>query len=62
MTIKCVIYTRKSTEHGLEQEFNSLQNQELARHILHPRDLMAGSITRPIVMRQYLVELWNGQH
>lgn len=26
--IKCAIYTRKSTEHGLEQEFNSLQNQE----------------------------------
>jgi len=30
MTIKCAIYTRKSTEHGLEQEFNSLQNQEEA--------------------------------
>lgn len=28
MTLKCAIYTRKSTEHGLEQEFNSLQNQE----------------------------------
>ena len=28
MTVKCAIYTRKSTEHGLEQEFNSLQNQE----------------------------------
>ena len=28
MTIRCAIYTRKSTEHGLEQEFNSLQNQE----------------------------------
>ncbi len=30
MTIKCAIYTRKSTEHGLDQEFNSLQNQEEA--------------------------------
>lgn len=30
MTIKCAVYTRKSTEHGLEQEFNSLQNQEEA--------------------------------
>lgn len=30
MTIKCVIYTRKSTEHGLDMEFNSLQNQEEA--------------------------------
>lgn len=30
MTIKCAIYTRKSTEHGLDMEFNSLQNQEEA--------------------------------
>ena len=28
--IQCAIYVRKSTEHGLEQEFNSLDNQELA--------------------------------
>ena len=28
MTIKCAVYVRKSTEHGLEQEFNSLLNQE----------------------------------
>lgn len=28
--IRCAIYTRKSTEHGLELEFNSLQNQEEA--------------------------------
>ncbi len=28
MTLKCAIYTRKSTEHGLDMEFNSLQNQE----------------------------------
>ena len=28
--IKCAIYVRKSTEHGLEQEFNSLDNQEQA--------------------------------
>lgn len=26
--IHCAIYTRKSTEHGLDMEFNSLQNQE----------------------------------
>src|SRR5574344_2062299 len=30
MTIKCAIYTRKSTEHGLDMECNSLQNQEEA--------------------------------
>lgn len=28
--INCAIYARKSTEHGLEQEFNSLNNQEEA--------------------------------
>lgn len=26
--VNCAIYTRKSTEHGLDMEFNSLQNQE----------------------------------
>ena len=26
-TIRCAIYTRKSTEEGLEQEFNSLDAQ-----------------------------------
>jgi DNA invertase Pin-like site-specific DNA recombinase len=30
MTIRCAIYTRKSTEEGLEQQFNSLDNQRLA--------------------------------
>ena len=28
MPNKCAIYVRKSTEHGLDMEFNSLQNQE----------------------------------
>src|SRR5574344_325563 len=28
--IRCAVYVRKSTEHGLEQEFNSLYNQEAA--------------------------------
>src|SRR5919202_1386305 len=28
--LRCTIYTRKSTEHGLEQEFNSLDNQREA--------------------------------
>ncbi|MBQ3785387.1 MAG: recombinase family protein, partial [Alphaproteobacteria bacterium] len=29
MTVnRCAIYVRKSTEHGLDMEFNSLQNQE----------------------------------
>src|SRR4051794_26585074 len=29
-TLRCAIYTRKSTEEGLEQEFNSLQAQREA--------------------------------
>ena len=29
-TLRCAIYTRKSTEHGLEQEFNSLDAQREA--------------------------------
>ena len=28
--LRCAIYTRKSTEQGLEQEFNSLHNQREA--------------------------------
>ena len=30
MTLRCAIYTRVSTDHGLEQEFNSLDNQREA--------------------------------
>ena len=29
-TLRCAIYTRVSTEHGLEQDFNSLDNQREA--------------------------------
>jgi hypothetical protein len=29
-TVRCAIYTRKSTEYGLEQEFNSLDAQREA--------------------------------
>jgi len=28
--LRCAIYTRKSTEHGLDQEFNSLHSQREA--------------------------------
>jgi site-specific DNA recombinase len=30
MIVRCAIYTRKSSEEGLEQAFNSLDNQLLA--------------------------------
>ncbi len=29
-TVRCAVYTRKSTEDGLEQEFNSLDAQRQA--------------------------------
>src|SRR5271168_2165133 len=29
-TLRCAVYTRVSTEHGLDQEFNSLDNQREA--------------------------------
>ena len=34
-TIRCAIYTRKSTEEGLQQEFNSLDAQREASRGLH---------------------------
>jgi site-specific DNA recombinase len=29
-SLRCAVYTRVSTEHGLEQEFNSLDNQRVS--------------------------------
>jgi hypothetical protein len=34
--LRCAIYTRKSTEEGLDQEFNSLEAQREARHACAP--------------------------
>jgi site-specific DNA recombinase len=42
-TIRCAVYTRKSSEEGLDQEFNSLQAQrerarlQLAERLLRKR-------------------------
>ena len=37
-TLRCAIYTRKSTEHGLELEFNSLDTSYfIGRETLIPR-------------------------
>jgi site-specific DNA recombinase len=38
-TIRCAIYTRKSTEEGLDQQFNSLDAQReapLYQPLVHP--------------------------
>ena len=46
--INCAIYTRKSTEHGLEMEFNSLHNQEKCVNPIsfHRRLMIGRSIKR----------------
>jgi len=38
-TLRCAIYTRKSSEHGLEQDFNSLhaQRESAEAYIKTPR-------------------------
>ena len=36
-TVRCAIYTRKSTEEGLSQEFNSLDAQRECAESLHGR-------------------------
>jgi len=42
--LRCAVYTRKSSEEGLEQEFNSLDAQrEPARPMLPARRPRAGS-------------------
>ena len=41
---RCAIYTRKSSEEGLEQEFNSLHAQrKLPRRTSNPNGTKAGS-------------------
>jgi DNA invertase Pin-like site-specific DNA recombinase len=66
-TVRCAVYTRKSTEEGLDQEFNSLQAQREAaeayiksqRHLgwtllSHPYDdggFTGGNIERPALKR-----------
>ena len=48
--MRCAIYTRKSSEEGLEQDFNSLDAQREAceAFILSPRSTKAGWPCRPV--------------
>src|SRR3982750_2698402 len=45
--VRCAIYTRKSTEEGLEQEFNSLQAQREAAEAYIQSQRQAGWIPLP---------------
>ncbi len=40
--LRCAVYTRKSSEEGLEQEFNSLHAQREACEALHPQPAPRG--------------------
>ena len=46
--INCAIYMRKSIEHGLDMEFNSLQNQEEACKASSPKRLTNGNTIKAI--------------
>jgi site-specific DNA recombinase len=66
-TLPCAVYTRVSTEHGLEQEFNSLDNQreaseayiksqahegwKLIRHRYDDGGYSGGSMERPALQK-----------
>ncbi|MDR0953628.1 MAG: recombinase family protein, partial [Elusimicrobiota bacterium] len=73
--IKCAVYVRKSTEHGLEQEFNSLHNQAEAckayimaqafngwEHFKTYEDggISGGTMERP-ALQQMLADIADGQ-
>ena len=45
--LRCAIYTRKSTEEGLDQEFNSLDAQREAAEAFIQSQLREGWITLP---------------
>ena len=48
---RCAIYTRKSSEEGLEQEFNSLDAQRLsAENYIYPKLTKAGHWLMIIMM------------
>ena len=49
-TVRCAIYTRKSSEEGLEQEFNSLQAQR--KNLRRLREISAGSVSVVLMRRR----------
>jgi hypothetical protein len=49
--VRCAIYTRKSSEEGLEQEFNSLQAQREACEAFITSQRVSGSLTQPPLTR-----------
>ena len=60
--VRCAIYTRKSTEEGLDQEFNSLDAQrEAAQAILSASSSKAGSrCPSATMMAATAAAIWTG--
>jgi site-specific DNA recombinase len=61
--LRCAIYTRKSTEEGLEQEFNSLEAQREAAEAFIQSHRREGWIALPefYVMAASLAPTWTGR-
>lgn len=62
--VRCAVYTRKSSEEGLEQSFNSLHAQREAceAYVLSQRHEGWQLIAEPMTMAASLVAPWSGQH
>jgi len=62
-TIRCAVYTRKSTEHNLDLEFNSLHAQrEACEAYIKSQIHEAGSSSRtPMTTAGYRVDRWTGR-
>ena len=62
-TLRCAIYTRKSTEEGLEQAFNSLEAQREAAEAYIASQRHAGWVGLPtaMTMAASAAPVWTGR-
>ena len=60
---RCAVYTRKSSEEGLEQDFNSLHAQrEACEAFIASQQGKGGSYSRPLTtMAAFRAQRWNVQ-
>ena len=60
-TIRCAIYTRKSTEEGLQQEFNSLdaQRESAEAYIASQKQRAGDACPKHMTMADSPVALWT---
>ena len=60
-TVRCAIYTRKSSEEGLEQEFNSLQAQREACEAGYDDGGFSGATVDRPALQQLLADITAGR-